>query len=977
MKRLCLPTLLTLVLLAPALAADKSLVLYLPLDEGSGTVAKDASNYKNDGTIVGSAAWVEGHMGTALEFVAGSRVTIPEIPEYDISAEVSLLAWVKATTNPNWGRVIDKSQWQTSGFDLVLTQNVGLARLEFFVANTTSFVDSTTVVMDGEWHFIAGTFGDKTLRVYADGVLEGEGTSVGDVDINPNDLALMIAGESSSNGGQQFLGTVDEAAMFNRTLSDAEIMNIFLNGMAQPERASGPQPQKDAIDIPRDVVLGWTPGGFAATHDVYFGTNAEDVNNASRSNPLDVLVSQGQTDTSYDPEGALEFGQTYYWRVDEVNAAPDNTIFKGEVWSFTAEPFTYAIKNIVASSNGTSDPASGPEKTVDGSGLNANGQHSTLNTDMWAGTTGGAEPVWIQYEFDKVYKLYEMQVWNYNVMFELLLGFGFKNVTIEYSEDGADWMLLQEALFAQATARADYTANTIVDFRGVAAKYVRLTANSAYGVSGQMGLSEVRFLYIPVQAREPEPADGTTEVSVDTLLDWRAGREASSHEVYLGTDAGALALVDTVAVSQYNPGGLDLATTYYWQINEVNEAEAISAWEGAVWSFVTQAYLSVDDFESYNDDDNRIYEAWIDGIDDPANGSQVGYLDAPFAERSTVHSGRQSMPLLYANTGSVSFSEAELTLSGDQDWTQAGVTTLTLYFYGGLENDDAQVYVKINGTKVSGGGSTTLALWKQWNIDLASTGVNLTNVTSLIVGVESSGSGTIYVDDIRLYQTAPALVAPVDPGTTGLVAQYAFENNANDSSGNGYNGTPMNDPFYENAPGDLGRAMMFDGINDYVVLPIGSLIGSLSDMSVATWVNVADSTVSWQRIFDFGTSSSAGYMFLCPRTGTGGPIRFAITRTAGSGESIVESTTNMPSGWHHMAVTIDSATMTASLYLDGALAASGATATLPKDLGTPTRNWLGRSQYTADGYFTGSLADFSIYSRALSAGEVRYLAGDR
>ena len=209
MKRLFLSTLLALVLLAPALAVDRSLVLYLPFDEGAGDVAKDASSYKNDGAIVGDAQWVEGYQGTALEFVAGSHVSIPEIPQYDVSAEVSLMAWVSATTNPNWGRVIDKSQWQTSGFDLVLTQNVGLARLEFFVADTTSIADSTTVVMDGEWHFIAGTFGDKTLRVYVDGVLEGEATSVGEVDINPNDWPVMIAGESSADGGQQFFGIIE------------------------------------------------------------------------------------------------------------------------------------------------------------------------------------------------------------------------------------------------------------------------------------------------------------------------------------------------------------------------------------------------------------------------------------------------------------------------------------------------------------------------------------------------------------------------------------------------------------------------------------------------------------------------------------------------------------------------------------------------------------------------------------------------
>ena len=129
------------------------------------------------------------------------------------------------------------------------------------------------------------------------------------------------------------------------------------------------------------------------------------------------------TESQCDP-GGLDLNSVYYWKVDEVNEAESLSRWEGDVWSFTAEPFAYAIENIVATSNGTSEPDSGPEKTVDGSGLNADDQHSTLNTDMWAGTTGGAEPVWIQYEFDQVYKLYELQVWNYNVMFELLLGFG-------------------------------------------------------------------------------------------------------------------------------------------------------------------------------------------------------------------------------------------------------------------------------------------------------------------------------------------------------------------------------------------------------------------------------------------------------------------------------------------------------------------------------------------------------------------------
>ena len=70
---------------------------------------------------------------------------------------------------------------------------------------------------------------------------------------------------------------------------------------------------------------------------MYLGTSFADVNTATTP------VSRGQTDTSFQPATALEYGKTYYWRVDEVNAPPSTTVFKGDVWSFTVEPYTYPI----------------------------------------------------------------------------------------------------------------------------------------------------------------------------------------------------------------------------------------------------------------------------------------------------------------------------------------------------------------------------------------------------------------------------------------------------------------------------------------------------------------------------------------------------------------------------------------------------------------------------------------------------------
>ncbi|HPY52276.1 MAG TPA: discoidin domain-containing protein, partial [Sedimentisphaerales bacterium] len=409
---------------------------------------------------------------------------------------------------------------------------------------------------------------------------------------------ILIKNRKAYNHYEVFFTDIrDRASANSMQIGEVEL----LSDGSLPGAAGGPVPEDGAIDIPRDVVVAWTAGDMAATHDVYFGTVFADVNDASRTNPMGVLVSQGQTAATYDPAGLLEFGQTYYWRVDEVNSAPDFTIFKGDVWTFTVEPFAYPIANIIATTNAISDEGAGIENTVNGSGLNAADQHSTESNAMWLGLPADG-PIWIQYEFDRVYKLHQLLVWNYNVEFEIILGFGLKDVAVEYSADGVDWTAFGDVEFAKAAANSTYTANTTVDFDGVPAKFVRFTVNSGWGPMGQYGLSEVRFTYVPANAREPQPEDGATGVAVGSPLSWRAGREAVSHDVYFGTDPEALALATTTDAATYAPAELNLGTTYYWRVDEVNEADAVPVWEGDLWSFTAEEFIVVDDFESYTDD---------------------------------------------------------------------------------------------------------------------------------------------------------------------------------------------------------------------------------------------------------------------------------------------------------------------------------------------------------------------------------------
>jgi hypothetical protein len=198
----------------------------------------------------------------------------------------------------------------------------------------------------------------------------------------------------------------------------------------------------------------------------------------------------------------------------------------------------------------------------------------------------------------------------------------------------------------------------------------------------------------------PNPADGSNTVSVTPDLKWLPGQGAGTHHVYLSdskaavVDGTAPADKGVVIDPNYAPGELLPATAYYWRVDEILADDTVVP--GVVWSFTTM--LLIEDFESYTDEvTGRIFQAWIDGwgYTEPApgnsgngTGATVGYTDAPFAERKTVHAGLQSMPMEYNNVESPFYSEAERTWATAQDWTLNGVDTLTLYVHGQARDFD-------------------------------------------------------------------------------------------------------------------------------------------------------------------------------------------------------------------------------------------------------------------------------------------------
>jgi hypothetical protein len=172
----------------------------------------------------------------------------------------------------------------------------------------------------------------------------------------------------------------------------------------------------------------------------------------------------------------------------------------------------------------------------------------------------------------------------------------------------------------------------------------------------------------------------------------------------------------------------------------------------------------------------------------------------------------------------------------------------------------------------------------------------------------------------------------------------------------------------EGAHADNGQ-LALDGINDYVNLPIGGTIASLTDATVEAWVKWdSASGQTWARLFDFNDNAQS-YMFLTPSNGAA--PRFAITTSHWGGEQVAASSSGFPEGvLTHVAVTSDSAAGVTRLYVNGTQVAQQSTTLTPASLGTTSNNWLGRSLYTADPFLKGSISEFRIYRTALSPSRI-------
>ena len=584
------------------------------------------------GTLVGGASFVVDTTRGMVLSVDGvdGHIEVPNSPDmvFNASASYTIMAWASVPQVPaGWHAVMAKSRDQGTHYGI-------------WICDTAQWMgggwdNRGSAVVPQVWVHIAyvqdGAAGTGTT--YINGAVDWsggprDGSGAGD---------FWIGGAASVT--EFFGGMIDEVRVYNHALTEEEIQVVMLSGGKGYPYSSGPVPKDGAVHADTWASMSWRAGDFAVSHDIYFGENFDDVNDGTgdtfRGNQTDTFYIAGFPGFAY-PDGLVN-GSTYYWRIDEVNDADPNSPWKGDVWSFSIPPKTAYSPN----------------------------------------PTDGAEFV------------------DLNAQLKWTAGFGTK---LHYIVFGEDFAQVSSAVAGIPSGTANYNPGQLN-----LAKTYYWRVDEFDGAEKHKG--QVWSFTTEGAVSGPNPADGAADVKPSVVLGWVAGAVAASHEVYFGTDADAVAVATktspeykgpkSLGEESYDPGKLSLNTTYYWRIDEVNDSPD-SPWAGNVWSFTTGDFFVIDDFEDYNAGENQIWYAWHDGLGygtpgtaDYFAGNETGAAvgdetTASYTEETIVHGGGQSMPVIYDNNKQnySKYSEVELKLTDPRDWTEQGVSELSLWFRG-------------------------------------------------------------------------------------------------------------------------------------------------------------------------------------------------------------------------------------------------------------------------------------------------------
>jgi len=330
---------------------DPNLIVWYKFDESSGAFAQDSSGHELHGSVYGPKpeSWEpnQGHIDGCLVYDDDISTLVQYgVAEY-FNDQITIAVWLNGLYEK---RGYDDMPVLDGGaiHDDLLEGSYALTALvpaedgtvAWRAGNDTNDVliweQASPAGWRLEWHHFAFVKDEKThtMTIYLDGlpVRQKPGTisSLGYA------LSGIVKLGAYTDNDSDYMGKMDDFKMFNRALSAKEIEAIFRGG--DLVSAWGPEPYQGQIDTPYDANLIWRQGDLASSHEVYFGTNWDDVNDANNSWDVGTTVYKGKQDPNkYEPD-VLQLGRTYYWRIDEVNDSNGHR-WTGKLWRFTVADY--------------------------------------------------------------------------------------------------------------------------------------------------------------------------------------------------------------------------------------------------------------------------------------------------------------------------------------------------------------------------------------------------------------------------------------------------------------------------------------------------------------------------------------------------------------------------------------------------------------------------------------------------------------
>jgi hypothetical protein len=220
-------------LLVNRVEASNGLVGSWSFDEGAGTTVYDSSGNGNNGTLINGPVWSAGEFGGALTFDGTDNYV--QIPHSDTltSSNFTIEAWIylNSDVNSTQARIVSKQETISKSYSFgIFGKGYGGStgnQLLLSIGNGTTWWNflSTTHLSNQTWYHVAGTQEGTTSKIYINGQLDKNGTTLTQTANNTGVLTIGCQNQTTPATGAMFFfnGTIDEVRIYNRALSQQEI----------------------------------------------------------------------------------------------------------------------------------------------------------------------------------------------------------------------------------------------------------------------------------------------------------------------------------------------------------------------------------------------------------------------------------------------------------------------------------------------------------------------------------------------------------------------------------------------------------------------------------------------------------------------------------------------------------------------------------------------------------------------------------